>query len=131
MQPELLGDPEYKGDLQAALNGYFSEIRTTTQMRDIEWEALKVAIQGQSLGKSYGIRKKLEQELTKQEGILTTLQSREGKSNVDEASHQKAHRRIGVIWNRLDSYVSKDYRQQLHPEGDRWGHMLAWFLKCE
>ncbi|KAJ1203191.1 hypothetical protein NDU88_006984 [Pleurodeles waltl] len=40
MRPELLGDPEYRGDLQAAVNGYFSENWTTIRMRGIEWEAV-------------------------------------------------------------------------------------------
>ncbi|KAJ1215633.1 hypothetical protein NDU88_003241 [Pleurodeles waltl] len=50
MRPELLGDLEYRRDIQEALNGYFDENWTTAQSRSIEWEALKVVIRGQ---KSY------------------------------------------------------------------------------
>ncbi|KAJ1093103.1 hypothetical protein NDU88_006212 [Pleurodeles waltl] len=40
----------------------------------IEWEALKVIIREESLSKTYGIRKRLDQELTQQEDVLAALQ---------------------------------------------------------
>ncbi|KAJ1127406.1 hypothetical protein NDU88_005808 [Pleurodeles waltl] len=51
------------------LNGYFSANWATATTRGIEWEALKVAITGESLSKTYGIRKRLDQELTQQEDV--------------------------------------------------------------
>ncbi|KAJ1202527.1 hypothetical protein NDU88_006325 [Pleurodeles waltl] len=63
MRLELLGDHEYKRDIQAALDGYFSGNWTTAQTRGIELEALKVVIRGESLNKPYGIRKKLDRDL--------------------------------------------------------------------
>ncbi|KAJ1109295.1 hypothetical protein NDU88_006657 [Pleurodeles waltl] len=99
----------------------------------IEWEALKVVIRGDSFGKSYGIRKKLERELMQQEDLLATLQSHVGSREVEEAGHREAHRRIEAIWNRQDSYVCKDFRQWLYREGDRSGdrsgRMLAQLFK--
>ncbi|KAJ1187179.1 hypothetical protein NDU88_003958 [Pleurodeles waltl] len=44
IRPELLVDSEYKRDMQAALNGYFSVNWTTTRTRGIEWEALNVVL---------------------------------------------------------------------------------------
>ncbi|KAJ1193410.1 hypothetical protein NDU88_002708 [Pleurodeles waltl] len=67
MRPKLLGDLEYRRDIQETLAGYFGGNWTTAQSRGIEWKALKVVIQGKSLSKTYGIRKKLDQELAQQE----------------------------------------------------------------
>ncbi|KAJ1198477.1 hypothetical protein NDU88_002318 [Pleurodeles waltl] len=67
MRPELLGDHEYRRDIQEALTGYFSENWTTAHSSGLEWEALKVVIRGESIAKIYGIRKKLDQELAQQE----------------------------------------------------------------
>ncbi|KAJ1157745.1 hypothetical protein NDU88_010445 [Pleurodeles waltl] len=53
MRPELLGDLEYRRDIQEALTGYFGGNWTTAQSRGIEWEALKVAIRGESLTKTF------------------------------------------------------------------------------
>ncbi|KAJ1083889.1 hypothetical protein NDU88_004044 [Pleurodeles waltl] len=85
MWPALLGNPENKGDIQAVLNGYFSMNWTTTRTHGIEWEALKVVIRGESLGKSYGIRKKLDRELTQQEDILAALQCQVDSEDASEA----------------------------------------------
>ncbi|KAJ1198771.1 hypothetical protein NDU88_002610 [Pleurodeles waltl] len=85
MQSELLGDHEYRHDIQEVLAGYFSENWTTALSRGLEWEALKVVIRGVSLAKTYGIRKKLD---------------REGRA-------VRGH--IGALWSRLDSYVRKDF----------------------
>ncbi|KAJ1116364.1 hypothetical protein NDU88_004579 [Pleurodeles waltl] len=71
--PDLLGDPEYKKDLQVALDGYFSTNCGTAMTRGLEWEALKVVIRGESLSKTYGIRKRLDRELTQQEEVLTAI----------------------------------------------------------
>ncbi|KAJ1161423.1 hypothetical protein NDU88_001909, partial [Pleurodeles waltl] len=64
LRPELLGDLEYKSDMRTALDGYFSVNSSTTRTLGIEWEALMVVIRGKRIGKSYGIRKEIEQELT-------------------------------------------------------------------
>ncbi|KAJ1192344.1 hypothetical protein NDU88_001655 [Pleurodeles waltl] len=95
---------------------------STTRTRSIEWEALKVVIRGKSLGKFYGIRKKLEQEFAQQEGVLSALQSRVASGDVSEAHCREAHKRIGATWNRLDSYVCRDFRQRLYCEGDARAH---------
>ncbi|KAJ1153058.1 hypothetical protein NDU88_005825 [Pleurodeles waltl] len=75
--------------------------------------------------------KKLEREITQQEDVLTSLQSRVTSGDVSEADCRLTHAKIGAMWNRLDSYIRKDYRQRLYREGDCSGHMLAWLLKCE
>ncbi|KAJ1116941.1 hypothetical protein NDU88_005143 [Pleurodeles waltl] len=129
MRPELFGDPEYKGDIQAALNGYFSVNWTTTRTRGMKWDALKIVIRGESLGKSYGIRKKVDRELPQQEDILAALQRQVDSVNASGSVCCMVHRRIGAIWNRLDSYVHKDFRQRLYRKGDCSGHMLAWLLR--
>ncbi|KAJ1082847.1 hypothetical protein NDU88_003012 [Pleurodeles waltl] len=72
LRPDLLGDPEYKQDVQGALNGYFSTNWGTATA--IKLETLKIVIRGESLNKTYGIRKHLDQELTRQEDVLTALQ---------------------------------------------------------
>ncbi|KAJ1197785.1 hypothetical protein NDU88_001633 [Pleurodeles waltl] len=72
LRAELLDDTEYKKDLQDVLNGYFSANCGTAKTRGVEWEALKVVIRGRSLSKSYGIRKRLDRELTQQEDALAT-----------------------------------------------------------
>ncbi|KAJ1127523.1 hypothetical protein NDU88_005922 [Pleurodeles waltl] len=73
MRPELLGDLEYRRDIQEALTSYFGGNLTTAQSRSIEWEALKVVIRGESLTKTYVIRKKIDLELTQQEDTLGAL----------------------------------------------------------
>ncbi|KAJ1135282.1 hypothetical protein NDU88_001723 [Pleurodeles waltl] len=85
LRPELLGDPEYKGDMRMDLNGYFTVKWSTTLTQGIEWEALNVVIRGESIGKTFGIRKKLEWELTQQEDVLTALQSRVTSGEISEA----------------------------------------------
>ncbi|KAJ1112214.1 hypothetical protein NDU88_000482 [Pleurodeles waltl] len=98
--------------------------------RVVEWEALKVVIRGKSIGKTYGIRKKLEQELMQQEDALSLLQSQEQDGATGKAGLLEACGQIEVKWNRLDSYVRKEYRQAA-PGGHVLGHMLAWLLKHE
>ncbi|KAJ1157586.1 hypothetical protein NDU88_010292 [Pleurodeles waltl] len=131
LRPELLGDLEYKVDMWMALDGYFRTNWSTTRTRGTEWEALNVVIRGESIGKSYGIRKKLERELTQQEEALTTLQSQETSGDISEADCRMMLAIIGDIWNRLDSYVRQDHRQRLYREGDHSGCILAWLLKRE
>ncbi|KAJ1173880.1 hypothetical protein NDU88_005705 [Pleurodeles waltl] len=121
MRPELLRDPEYKGDIQAARDGYFSVNWYTIRTCGIEWEALKVVTRCKSIGISYGIRKKKEWELTQQEDMLTALRSRVASVDASETDCRETHTKIGAIWNRLDSYKSKDYRQRLYCSGDRSG----------
>ncbi|KAJ1152866.1 hypothetical protein NDU88_005640 [Pleurodeles waltl] len=130
-RPETIRDTKYKVDVLSALNGYIRENWNMAQMPGVEWEALKVVMRGVSLGKAYGIRKKLEQELMHQEEALTMLQNQGGEGANDEVGLLEVHRWIEIIRKRLDSYVRKDYRQQLHREGDRPGRKLAWLLKCE
>ncbi|KAJ1198815.1 hypothetical protein NDU88_002654 [Pleurodeles waltl] len=103
MWPELLGDPEYKRDLQATLNGYFSVNWTTTRTRSIEWEALRVVIGGESLSKSCSFRNKLDWELAQQEDVLTALQHQVDNRDTSEADCCVVHGRIGALWSRLDN----------------------------
>ncbi|KAJ1119341.1 hypothetical protein NDU88_007527 [Pleurodeles waltl] len=131
MRPELLGDPEYRRDIQEALTGYFGGNWTTAQSRGIEWEALKVMRRGESLTKAYGIRKKLDLELTQKEDTLGALQHQIANGGALEAESQVVRARIGALWGRLDSYVHKDFRQLLHHEGDRSGCLLTWLLRRE
>ncbi|KAJ1103783.1 hypothetical protein NDU88_001204 [Pleurodeles waltl] len=116
---------------EEALNGYFGRNWTTAQSRGIEWEALKVVIRGESLTKTYGIRKKLDQELAQQEDALGVLQCQIDNGDALEAESQVVRGRIGALWSGLDSYVLKDFRQRLHHEGDQSGHLLPWLLRCD
>ncbi|KAJ1195084.1 hypothetical protein NDU88_004366 [Pleurodeles waltl] len=126
MRPELLGNQEHKQDIQVALNGYFSGNSTTAQTRGIEWEALKVVIRGESITKSYGIRRKLE--LAQQEDVLAVLQRQIDNGDASEAECRMVHGRIRALWSRLDNYVHGDFRQRLYQGGARSGRMLAWLL---
>ncbi|KAJ1108369.1 hypothetical protein NDU88_005745 [Pleurodeles waltl] len=131
MRQELLGELEYRLDLQEALTGYFGGNWTTVQSCCIEWEALKVIIRGKSLTMTYSIQKKLDQELAQQEDALGVLQCQIDNGDAKEAESQVVRGRIGALWSRLDSYVHKDFRQRLHCEGDRSGRLLAWLLQHE
>ncbi|KAJ1201001.1 hypothetical protein NDU88_004818 [Pleurodeles waltl] len=131
MRPELLGDHEYRRDIQEALTGYFSGNRSTAQSRGIEWEALKVVIRGESLAKTYGIQKKLDQELAQQKDALNALQHQIDNGDALETESRVVRGRISALWSRLDSYVRKDFRQRLYHEGDRSGHLLTWLLRHE
>ncbi|KAJ1165450.1 hypothetical protein NDU88_005878 [Pleurodeles waltl] len=117
--------------LEETLTGYFGGNWTTAQSCGIEWEALKVVIQGQSLTKTYGIRKKLDQELEQQEDALVVLQHQIDNGDALEAESQVVRGCIGALWSKLDSYVRKDFRQRLHREGDWSGGLLAWLLRRE
>ncbi|KAJ1117669.1 hypothetical protein NDU88_005866 [Pleurodeles waltl] len=134
LPPKILRDPEYRLDVLAALQGYIRENWITARTRGMEWKALKVVVRGVSTVKVYGVRRKLEEELTQQEGALELLQSREGDGAVDAPGLLEVHKRIEVVWNRLDNLVHRDYRdyrQRLHREGDQLGWMLAWLLNHE
>ncbi|KAJ1125109.1 hypothetical protein NDU88_003547 [Pleurodeles waltl] len=128
---DLLSDPKYKQDLQGALNGYFSTNWSTATARGVEWESLKVVIRGESLSKTYGIRKHLDQELTRQEDVLTALQCQIYNGDASESACIEVRGRIVELWDRLDSYVRWNYRLRLYREGDRPGHMLARLLQRE
>ncbi|KAJ1193947.1 hypothetical protein NDU88_003242 [Pleurodeles waltl] len=119
--PDLLGDPEYKQDLQGVLNGYFSANWGTATTRGIEWEALKIVIRGESLSKTYGIRKRLDRELTQQEDVLTALERQVHNGDASESDCLEVRGRIVDLWDRLDNYVHRNYRQRLFREGDRSG----------
>ncbi|KAJ1216811.1 hypothetical protein NDU88_004410 [Pleurodeles waltl] len=82
LHPDLLGDPEYKKDLQDVLVGYFHMIWGMAGTLGLEWEALKVVIRGQSLSKTYGIRQHLDRELTRQEEVLAGLQRQVDNGNA-------------------------------------------------
>ncbi|KAJ1118727.1 hypothetical protein NDU88_006914 [Pleurodeles waltl] len=99
--------------------------------RGIEWEALKVVIRGDSLSKSYGIRKPLDQELTQQEDTLAAIQRQVDNGDASESDCLVVCGRIEDLWGRLDNYVCWDYRQRLFWEGDHSCHMLAWLLRRE
>ncbi|KAJ1156019.1 hypothetical protein NDU88_008744 [Pleurodeles waltl] len=122
LRPGLMGDPENKQDLQGVLNGYFSTNWGAAMARGIEWEALKVVIRGESLSKTYGIRKRLDQELTQQENVLAALQRQ--TDNGDASDCLEVRGRIVELWDRLDNYVRRNYRQRLYRKGDRSG--LCW-----
>ncbi|KAJ1127332.1 hypothetical protein NDU88_005735 [Pleurodeles waltl] len=124
-QPDLMGDQEYKKDIQGDLNGYFSTNWGTATARDSEWEALKVVIRGESLSKTYDIRKRLDQELTQQEDGLAALQRQIVNGDASESDCLVVCGRIVELWDRLDNYVCRNYRQQLYREGDRLG--VCWF----
>ncbi|KAJ1194759.1 hypothetical protein NDU88_004045 [Pleurodeles waltl] len=97
--PDLLGDPEYKQDLQGVLNGYFSTNWGTATARGIEWEALKVVIRGESLSKMYGIRTRLDQELTQQEDVLAVLQRQVDNGDASESDCLEVCGRIVDLWD--------------------------------
>ncbi|KAJ1138945.1 hypothetical protein NDU88_005324 [Pleurodeles waltl] len=118
LRPELLGDPEYKPDLQSVLNGYFRTNWGTAMACSIEWEALKVVIRGESLSKTYGIRKRLDQGLTQQEDVLAALQRQVDNGDASESDCLEVRGRIVDLWERLDNYVCRNYRQRLFREGD-------------
>ncbi|KAJ1150944.1 hypothetical protein NDU88_003731 [Pleurodeles waltl] len=105
LRPDLLSDPEYKQDLQGVLNGYFNTNCSTATARGVEWEALKVVIRGETLSKTYGIMKRLNQELTQQEDSLTALQRQIDNGDVSESACLLVRGRIVELWDRLDSFV--------------------------
>ncbi|KAJ1217095.1 hypothetical protein NDU88_004690 [Pleurodeles waltl] len=74
LRPDLLGDPEYKKDLQGVLDGYLSTNWGTATTRGLELEALKVVIRRESFSKTYGIRQHLDRELMQQEEVLAAVQ---------------------------------------------------------
>ncbi|KAJ1144879.1 hypothetical protein NDU88_011173, partial [Pleurodeles waltl] len=76
LHPGTLDDPEYDLDMSESLLGYFDTNWNTACMRGAEWGALKVVVRGASLSKTYGIRKKLEEELGMAEGQLSAMQSK-------------------------------------------------------
>ncbi|KAJ1125051.1 hypothetical protein NDU88_003490 [Pleurodeles waltl] len=89
--------------------------------RGIEWEALKVVIRGESLSKSYGIKNKLDRELTQQEDALAALQRQVDNGDASESDCLVVRGKIEDLWGRLDNYVRRDYKQRLYHEGDRSG----------
>ncbi|KAJ1199756.1 hypothetical protein NDU88_003589 [Pleurodeles waltl] len=125
LRPDLLSDPEYKKDLQDVLVGYFHTNWGTAGTRGSEWKALKVVIIGESLSKTYGIRHRLDRELTSQEA---NLQGQVDNGDASEADCLEVRGRNVDLWDRLENYVSRNYRQRLFREGDRSGRMLAWLL---
>ncbi|KAJ1123022.1 hypothetical protein NDU88_001495 [Pleurodeles waltl] len=131
LRPDLLSDPEYKQDLQGALNGYFSNYWGTAATRGVKTEALKVVIRGESLSKMYRIRRRLDQELTLQEDVLTALQQQIDNGDASESVRLGLWGRIIELWDSLDSCARQSYRQWLYREGDRLGSILAWIPSGE
>ncbi|KAJ1165485.1 hypothetical protein NDU88_005912 [Pleurodeles waltl] len=127
LRPDFLGDPEYKTDLQDVLVGYFHTNWGTAGTRGLQWEALKVVIRGESLSKTYGIRQRLDRELTWQEEVFATIQHQVG--DASEADCLEVQGRIVDLWDGIENYVRWNYRQRLFWEGDRSGRMLAWLLR--
>ncbi|KAJ1176463.1 hypothetical protein NDU88_001743 [Pleurodeles waltl] len=121
LRPDLLGDLEYKKDLQDVLNGYFSANWGTATTCGIEWEATKLVIRGESLSKSYGIRKCLDRDLKQQEDALAAIQCQVDNGDASESDCLEVRGRIVDLWGRLDNYVCWDYRQGLFRGGDRSG----------
>ncbi|KAJ1206455.1 hypothetical protein NDU88_001860 [Pleurodeles waltl] len=109
------------------LNGYFNTNWGMAAARGNKWEALKVVNRGKSLSKTYGIRKRLAQELMQQEDILATLQCQIDNGDASESDCLKVRGRIVELWDRLANYVCWSYRQRLYRED----HMLAWLLRQE
>ncbi|KAJ1136125.1 hypothetical protein NDU88_002543 [Pleurodeles waltl] len=131
LRPDLLGDPENKKDFQDVLVGYFHTNWSTAGTRGLEREALKVVIRGESLKKTYGIWERLHRELTRQEEVLAAIQRQVDSGDALEADCLEVRGRIVDLWDRLENYVHRNYRQRLFREGDRSGHMLAWLLRQE
>ncbi|KAJ1143677.1 hypothetical protein NDU88_009982 [Pleurodeles waltl] len=124
LRPDLLSDLEHKKDLQDVLVGYFHTNWGMAGTRGLEWEALK----GESLSKTYAIRQHLERELTRQEEELATLQRQVDNVDTSEVDCFEVRGRIVDLWDRLENYARRNYRQRLFREGDHSGRMLAWLL---
>ncbi|KAJ1118455.1 hypothetical protein NDU88_006646 [Pleurodeles waltl] len=63
--------------------------------------------------------------------MLTALQRQIDNGDALESACLEARGRIVELWDRLESYVRRNYRQRLYREGDRSGRMLAWLLRQE
>ncbi|KAJ1145716.1 hypothetical protein NDU88_012001 [Pleurodeles waltl] len=129
LHADLLGDPEYKKDLQDVIVGYFHTNWGTAGTQGLEWEALKVVIRGKSLSKTYGIRQRFDQELTLQEEVLAAIQRQVDSHDALEADCLEVRGRIVDLWDILENYVCQNYRQRLLREGNRSRCMLAWLLR--
>ncbi|KAJ1098291.1 hypothetical protein NDU88_003407 [Pleurodeles waltl] len=128
LRSDLLGDPEYKKDLQGVLDGYLRTNWGMATTRGLEWETLKVVIRGESLSKTYGIRQRLDRELAQQEEVLAAIQRQVDNGDASEEACLEVRGRIVDSWNRLDNYVRRNYRQRLFREGDHFERMMAWLL---
>ncbi|KAJ1161246.1 hypothetical protein NDU88_001733 [Pleurodeles waltl] len=111
MAAAIAGDLEYKKYLQDPLDGYFHINWGTAGTRGSEWEALKVVIRGESLSKTYGIRQRLDRQLTQQEEVLAAIQCQVDSGGASEADCLEVRGRIVDLWDRLDNYVRWNYRQ--------------------
>ncbi|KAJ1117102.1 hypothetical protein NDU88_005302 [Pleurodeles waltl] len=94
LHPVLLGDLEYKKDLQGVLDGYLLINWGTAATQGLEWEALKVVIRGESLSKTYGIRQRLDRQLTQQEEVLAAIQRQVDSGNALEVDCLEVRDRI-------------------------------------
>ncbi|KAJ1199424.1 hypothetical protein NDU88_003260 [Pleurodeles waltl] len=65
------------------------------------------------------------------EEVPTLLQKQRGDSAAHEVGLLEVHKHIEVLWDGLDSYVRKDYRQRLHWESKRSRRLLTWLLNRE
>ncbi|KAJ1129061.1 hypothetical protein NDU88_007432 [Pleurodeles waltl] len=62
---------------------------------------------------------------------MTALQRQIDNGDASESVCLGVQGRIIELWDRLDSYVRRSYRQRLYREGDRSERMLDWILRLE
>ncbi|KAJ1175760.1 hypothetical protein NDU88_001046 [Pleurodeles waltl] len=72
---------------------------------------------------------RLDRELTRQEEVLATLQHQVDNSDASEADCLEVRGRIVDLWDRLENYVSRNYRQRLFREGDLSGLIVNAHLR--
>ncbi|KAJ1116614.1 hypothetical protein NDU88_004820 [Pleurodeles waltl] len=60
------------------------------------------------------------------EDVLAALQHQIDNGDASESDCLEVRGRIVDLWDRLDNYVRRNYRQWLFREGDHSGRMLAW-----
>ncbi|KAJ1089985.1 hypothetical protein NDU88_003125 [Pleurodeles waltl] len=66
-------------------------------------------------------KKQLDQELTQQEDVLAALQRQVDYGDASESDCLEVRGRVVDLWDRLDNYVRRNYRQRLFRERDRSG----------
>ncbi|KAJ1210026.1 hypothetical protein NDU88_005394 [Pleurodeles waltl] len=79
--------------------------------RGLEWEALKAVIREESLSRTYGIWQHLDREFSQQEEVLAALQRQVDNGDSSEVDRLEVRGRIMDLWDRLDNYVGRNYRQ--------------------
>ncbi|KAJ1083872.1 hypothetical protein NDU88_004027 [Pleurodeles waltl] len=131
MSPDILEDQEGKDTRSAALTDWLAHNWGTTKRRATEWDALKVVLRGTCMGLLCGVQRKLRRKLDREVAYLASLQT--GDSLIAEVhpGELQLRRLIEDIWDRLDKYTLKQYRQRLYTEGDKSGRLIAWILRRE